>query len=152
MFYISGLTFASCVHFQSTWNDSPVRGFTPPPGKVVLSLAGECEPRTLWGKVEMWGEGGWVDANARLHQLCCNQANSLSHKPKERTAANQRGFTKNTKGKRRQRNTQQEPIALARSQPGRRRGNLEQAFRVEVAGCSEHPTKWGLIVILDPDS
>ena len=28
MFYISGLTFASCVHFQSTWNDSPVRGFT----------------------------------------------------------------------------------------------------------------------------
>ena len=28
MFYISCLTFASCVHFQSTWNDSPVRGFT----------------------------------------------------------------------------------------------------------------------------
>ena len=35
-----------------------------------------------------------MDANARLHQLCCNQANSLSHKPKERTAANQRGSTK----------------------------------------------------------
>ena len=33
-----------------------------------------------------------MDANARLHQLCCNQANSLSHKPKERTAAKSAGF------------------------------------------------------------